>query len=249
VDLGGDPDPGTLLELALRCYDVERYDTALAALEHLEVHAPNPTVVFNLGAVHAAMGQCREAKHYYRRYLDQTQSESGREEARQQLEILGDCSGPAASEPAASEPPALGLAVPSVTVEPPLASAERPAKTTSARASLPGSPDGNEPSVSRVATWVMFGGSAAFLLASGGLAYAGERQERRSAPSQRGDVIASAESEGLRYNSLAWACAGGALALASSGLLLLAFEPREGTQVSVRTGDARAMGLSLEHQF
>lgn len=244
-DLGSDVEPGLLLELALRCYDVERYDIARAVLEHLDANAPNPTVLFNLGAVHAALGHCQEARQYYQRYLDQTQSESGREETRRQLEILGGCAEPQGSP--VSTPLAPRIAAPAIATEPPLASGEPPAKNTPA--SLAPSPEMNEAGVSRVAAWVMFGGSAAFLLASGGFAYASEREERRSPPGQRGDGIAAAESEGLRYNTLAWACAGGALALASSGLLLLAFEPVEGTQVSVRTGDGRAMSLSFEHQF
>lgn len=243
-DLGGDVEPGLLLELALRCYDVERYDTARTVLEHLDARAPNPTVVFNLGAVHAALGHCQEAKHHYHRYLEQTRSESGREEARQQLEVLGDCAEPPG--PPASTPPATRLPAPATGTEPPLPSGDPPAKLTTEVAP---SPERKEASVSRVAAWVMFGGSAAFLLASGGLAYASEREERRAPPGRRGDGIAAAESEGLRYNTLAWGCAGGALALASSGLLLLAFEPGEGTQVSVRTGNGRAMSLSLTHQF
>jgi len=260
ADLSGGTDPGILLELALRCYDVERYATALAVLEHLDVHAPNPTVVFNLGAVHAALGHCTDAKRYYGRYLAETHSESGREEARQQLEILGDCPEPSSSAvsqpdrpsppapvPLASTPPVARLAMPSVGVEPPLATRESP--NDMSPASFARSSDDNHASISRVATWMMFGGSAAFLLASGGFAYAAERRETRSPPSERGDVIAAAERAGRRYDTLAWACAGGALALASSGLLLLAFEPGEGTQLSVRTAHGRTMSVSLEHQF
>lgn len=257
-ELGRDTAPGTLLDLALRCYDVERYDTALSVLEHLEARAPNPTVVFNLGAVHAAVGHCKEATHYYRSYLDQTQSESGREEARQQLELLGDCadppsravsapelvsplaSAPRSTEPTAPLPIATGPSLPSVA---------SPATDISRRSPLARSPEGDDPSVSRVAAWVLFGGGAAFLLASGGLAYAAEREETRSSPSQRGDDIAAAERQGLHYNALSWACAGGALALASSALLLLAFEPGEGTEVSLTTGQRGAMRLSVEHRF
>jgi len=243
-------DPTRLLDLALSCYEAEEYDASLALLERLRTIDPNPVVLFNLGAAHAALGHCAEARRHYEQYLDQTQSESGKADAREQLQTLSDCQGAAAAAerptegtPSSSAPAEREAARPAVMVL-------RPPQPVSEGAPYAGFEAAPEPP-SRLASWILLGSGAALLAASGGFAYASERAEQAEAKNgESGEDVVRSREDGQRYNTLAWACAGGALALATSGLLLIAFEP--GPDVAAARSKpltAGAWSLRLQHQF
>ncbi len=249
-------DPARLLDLALSCYEAEEYEASLVLLERLRSIDPNPVVLFNLGASHAALAHCEEARKHYELYLEQTQSEAGKAEAREQLHTLRDCEGAPSSqstlarsaEPTAPAAPAPEPASPAQ----PAAMVLRPAQPVSE-----GGPYASvemmatEPP-SRLASWILLGSSAALAVASGGFAYASERAEHDEAgnPMTTGDAVADSQEDGRRYNTLAWACAGGALALATSGLLLIAFEPSEHVATSrVKALQSGAWSLRVQHEF
>jgi len=243
-----------LLEHAFELYESERYSEALVVFERVYALQPNPGVLFNLGAVHAALGQCELARDAYRRYIEATRSESGRADAREQLEHLKECEaapapgappGPAPSEamPALSPAAAAGLSSSAAAAEPPaapLASAPPPMATDS------------PPNGMRVAGWVALGAGGVLTLASLGCAYASwraEDAERSASPGQSGDAAAREQDSGQRYNTLAWGLGGGAAALAGSGLLLLWLGPDEDTSVQVAAPAGAGLGLSLEQRF
>jgi hypothetical protein len=246
-------DPARLLDFALSCYEAEEYEASLVLLKRLRSIDPNPVVLFNLGASHAALAHCAEAREYYELYLQQTQSEAGKVEAREQLQTLRDCEGAPSSQSAQARnaEPLPGTAPASEPARPG-AMVLRPAQPVTEGGPYAGFETIAPEPPSRLASWILLGGSAALAVAAGGFAYASERAEHAEARNElsTGDAIADSQEDGRRYNTLAWACAGGALALATSGLLLIAFEPSEHVAGSgAKTLQSGAWSLRLQHEF
>lgn len=249
-------DPARLLDFALSCYEAEKYDASLALLERLRAIDPNPVVLFNLGAAHAALGHCEEARRHYELYLEQTQSDAGKTDAREQLQTLSGCAGTSPSPSAlardAEPSPATASALEPASPARPAAMILRPPQPVTEGSPYAGFEAAAPEPPSRLASWILLGGSAALAVASGGFAYASERAERDEASSglSTGDAVADSQEDGRRYNTLAWACAGGALALATSGLLLIAFEPSpDSAGAGPKTLQAGAWSLRVRHEF
>lgn len=253
-----------LSEQAVKLYEEARYAEALERLERAYVLEPNPGVLYNLGAVHAALHHCERARNAYSRYIDQTRSESGRIDAARQIERLNACvEAPVAAS--ASAPPASGLAPeppPPAALPPaalPAASAASPEATTPAPVPSTPSRDVPPPAATdsgsngmRVAGWLALGAGGVLGLASLGCTYASWRADdadRRAAPGQSGDAAALEQDAGQRYNALAWGLAGGAAALVGSGVLLLWLGPDDDTSVQVAAPVGEGLGLSLAQRF
>jgi len=252
------------LEQAMQLYESGHYAEALDLFQRVYALQPNPAVLFNIGAVHAALHHCELARDAYRHYIEQTRSEGGRADAQRQLERLNACdAAPAPTDAAAasaamppSEPPL--AAAPEATVASSATSASAAAEAPPAPATSVPSNDipppmatDSPPNAMRVAGWVAIGAGGVLGLASLGCAYASWRADdadRSASPGQSGDAAAREQDAGQRYNSLAWGLAGGAAALAGSGLLLLWLQPDEQTSVQV-AAPGGGLGLSLEQRF
>lgn len=249
----------------MQLYESGRYAEALDQFESVYALEPNPAVLFNIGAVHAALHHCELARDAYRRYIEQTRSESGRADAQQQLERLNECdAAPAAAAAGVTASPGDALpgepppaAPPEPSAASSAASASAPSETPSAVASAPASDipppmaTDSPPNAMRVAGWVAIGAGGVLGLASAGCAYASWRADdadSSAAPGQSGDAAAREQDAGQRYNNLAWGLAGGAAALAGSGLLLLLLQPDEQTSVQV-AAPGGGLGLALERSF
>jgi tetratricopeptide (TPR) repeat protein len=240
----------------MQLYESGRYAEALEVFERVYALQPNPAVLFNIGAVHAALQHCELARDAYRHYIEQTRSESGRADAQQQLERLNEC------EAAAPPVDATAAAAPLPPKEPALAAPpETPAASSAtgaaSEASVPSTdlppPMANDspPNAMRVAGWVAIGAGGVLGLAGLGCAYASWRADDAdsgASPRQSGDAAAREQDAGQRYNSLAWGLGGGAAALAGSGLLLLWLQPDEQTSVQV-AAPGGGLGLSVEQRF
>jgi tetratricopeptide (TPR) repeat protein len=248
------------LEQAMQLYESGRYAEALEVFERVYALQPNPAVLFNIGAVHAALQHCELARDAYRRYIEQTRSESGRADAQQQLERLNECEAApppveATAAAAALPPSEPALAAPPeapVTSSATAAASETPPPAPVATTDLPPPmATDSPPNAMRVAGWVAIGAGGVLGLASLGCAYASWRADDAdsgASPGQSGDAAAREQDAGQRYNSLAWGLAGGAAALAGSGLLLLWLQPDEQTSVQV-AAPGGGLGLSLEQRF
>jgi tetratricopeptide (TPR) repeat protein len=248
------------LEQAMQLYESGRYAEALEVFERVYAFEPNPAVLFNIGAVHAALHHCELARDAYRRYIEQTRSESGRADAQQQLERLNEChAAPSAVDAAQAALPSSELApaaphegavATSATAAAPEAPPPAPVTAPSTDLPPPMATD-SPPNAMRVAGWVAIGTGGVLGLASLGCAYASWRADTAdsgASPGQSGDAAAREQDAGQRYNSLAWGLAGGAAALAGSGLLLLWLQPDEQTSVQV-AAPGGGLGLSLEQRF
>jgi hypothetical protein len=205
--------------------------------------------------VHAALGHCELAREAYRRYIDQTRSASGRDDALRQLERLNDCESRSAPETATPSvaghagspaPPSREVA-PEIAMGAPALGASNGVATEAANAAAaPSSPNGMH-----VAGWVALGSGGALLLASLGCAYASWRadaSEGSATPGQSGDDVARRQDDGQRYNALAWGLGGGSAALAATGLLLLVLEPESRTSIQAAPGRA-GFSVALEQRF
>jgi hypothetical protein len=111
--VGQAPDEAAqrLLAAALERFRLRDYPAALELLDRVYALAPNPGVLYNLGAVHAALGHCDEARAAYRRYITDTRSEAGRADAQRQLDSLQACeASPTAAASVVSPLPSAPLA-------------------------------------------------------------------------------------------------------------------------------------------
>jgi hypothetical protein len=257
------------LEEAMQLYESGRYAEALDRFERVYALQPNPAVLFNIGAVHAALRHCELARDAYRRYIEQTRSESGRADAQQQLERLNECDAAPAADAALGPAMSPEMSPDAPPGEPPLAAPPEASAASSATTAAPETPPpapvsgvtptdvpppmatDSPPNGMRVAGWVAIGAGGVLGLASLGCAYASWRADdadSSASPGQSGDAAAREQDAGQRYNSLAWGLAGGAAALAGSGLLLLWLQPDEHTSVQV-AAPGGGLGLSLEQRF
>jgi hypothetical protein len=257
-----EPEALQLLEQAKRLYASARYAEALDVFERVYALEPNPAVLFNIGAVHAALHHCELARDAYRLYIESTRLESGRADAQQQLERLSECDaapaavGPAPAPSEAAVQPAPPEALPAVSSAATVSAAAGtaapppPASVPVHDVPPPMATDAS-PNAMRIAGWVAIGTGGVLGLASLGCAYASGRADEAdgsASPGQSGDAAAREQHAGERYNALAWGLGGGAIAVAGSGLLMLWLQPDEQTSLQVATAGG-GLGLSLERRF